>query len=74
MTRKSIEKQVDAIVEQICAAHGLDPQTEVKGGQAECANALLWIALRKLGPEIVAATNPPAPNGEWDARPGHIAA
>ena len=59
MTRASLDKQVDGFLNKVLEANNLDPRIEVKGGQLEVAHSLLFLALRQLGPEIVAATKPP---------------
>lgn len=48
MTRKQLDKQVDAILEQICEGRNLNPATGAKGGQRETAHALLGLAIDKL--------------------------
>lgn len=59
MTRKSIERQLDGIIEKVCKARNLNPAPSVKGGEAEIANASVYSAIKTLEPQILALAGVP---------------
>lgn len=58
MTRKSLEKFVDSMIEEVAQRGGYDTRTAVKGGQAELVNGKLWEALNNHRKAIIEATGP----------------
>ena len=67
MTRKALDKQLDAVIATLCVRRGLDPKIGVKGGQAEIAHSLLSLALTGLIEQFLTAAGAPAPAAVADA-------
>ena len=65
MTHKGLVKILDSMIATICERRGIDPRTEVKGGQVEVANSFLAMALKDLTETILTAAQAPKRAEGW---------